>query len=207
MSQVFIISAPSGSGKSTLVKNLLAREPELIFSISYTTRAPRGVEQNGKDYHFISREEFLRRRDNDEFLEWAQVFENYYGTHCSVLEQGEREGRDVVLDIDVQGARQLRGKIPQATSIFILAPSREELEKRLKSRGEDAGDVIERRLAGAAREIQDYDQYDYILVNDDVAASSELLHDIVKATRASRKNNPKVASRVKEILSTFVKQS
>ena len=127
MSRVFIISAPSGSGKSTLVKRLLAHDKNLIFSTSYTTRAPRGTEINGQHYIFITREEFKERIRRDEFLEWAAVFGNYYGTHRGILERGQAEGKDVVLDIDVQGARQLKEKIPEAVSIFVLAPSREEL--------------------------------------------------------------------------------
>lgn len=203
MSQVFIISAPSGSGKSTLVKNLLARDPKLVFSVSYTTRAPRGGEVDGRDYCFISRQEFELRRDKGEFLEWAEVFGNYYGTHQSVLDRGRAEARDVVLDIDVQGARQLRERIPSAISIFILAPSREELEKRLRSRGEDSAEVIERRLAGAAREIRDFDRYDYVVVNDNIADASELLVSIVNAARARQTGNPRISERVHRILATF----
>ncbi len=143
MSQVFIISAPSGSGKSTLVQSLLEQEPGLIFSVSYTTRAPRGQEQDGREYHFVSREEFERMIAAGDFIEWARVFDHYYGTHRRYVDQGAAEGRDVVLDIDVQGARQLREKIPGAVSIFILAPSREELEQRLRARGDTSDAVIQ----------------------------------------------------------------
>ncbi len=128
MTTVFIISAPSGSGKSTLVNRLLACVPGLMFSVSYTTRPPRGHEVQGENYHFISRAEFDACIRRDEFLEYAEVFGNYYGTHRGVLEDARRQGRDLVLDIDVQGARQLKGKIPEAVTIFILAPSREILE-------------------------------------------------------------------------------
>ena len=124
MTTVFIISAPSGSGKSTLVSRLLASVPGLMFSISYTTRTPRGPEVDGQNYHFISREEFEAMIARDEFLEWAEVFGNYYGTHRGILEEARASGKDLVLDIDVQGARQLKGKIPEAVTIFILAPSR-----------------------------------------------------------------------------------
>ena len=124
MTTVFIISAPSGSGKSTLVSRLLSRLPGLMFSVSYTTRPPRGHEMDGQSYHFVTRAEFERMLAQDEFLEWAEVFGNYYGTHRGVLEQARAEGRDLVLDIDVQGARQLKDKIPEAVTIFILAPSR-----------------------------------------------------------------------------------
>jgi guanylate kinase len=202
MSNVFIISAPSGSGKSTLVNRLLAADRKLLFSVSYTTRAPRGNEVPGSNYVYIGREEFEKRIENNEFLEWAQVFGNYYGTHSSILDQGRNEGKDIVLDIDVQGARQLRERIPGAISIFILAPSREELAHRLRSRSEDAEEVIQRRLNGAAAEIRDWRQYDYVLVNEDVDKASELLLSIVKAARLKR-DNPGVVERVERILKSF----
>lgn len=183
---VFIISAPSGSGKSTLVKRLMVEVPQLRFSISYTTRKPRGKEIHGENYYFVSRDEFERRRDRGEFLEWASVFENYYGTHNSELDFAARQSADLVLDIDVQGARQLKGKIPEAVSVFILAPSREILEQRLRARGEDSEDVVQRRLAEAAEEIRNYDQYDYVLVNRDVDESAATLASIVRAERVKR---------------------
>ncbi len=202
MSQIFIISAPSGSGKSTLVNSLLAHEPDLIFSVSYTTRAPRGQEQDGREYHFVTREEFRRMIAAGEFIEWAQVFDDYYGTHRRYVDQGRAEGRDVVLDIDVQGARQLKEKIPQAVSIFILAPSREELEKRLRARGDVSDAVIRKRLAKAAGEIRNFGQYDYVLVNDDLQAASERLLWIVRTARL-RAADEQVQARVRRILETF----
>jgi guanylate kinase len=202
MSNVFIISAPSGSGKSTLVNRLLAADRKLLFSVSYTTRAPRGNEVQGANYVYISREEFEKRIENNEFLEWARVFGNYYGTHRSILDQGRNEGKDIVLDIDVQGARQLRERIPGAISIFILAPSRDELAHRLRSRSEDSEEVIQRRLDGAAAEIRDWRQYDYVLVNEDVDKASDLLLSIVKAARLKR-DNPGVVERVERILKSF----
>lgn len=205
MSRVFIISAPSGSGKSTLVNRLLASDKNLIFSVSYTTRAPRGAEVDGHQYHFISREEFEQRIANGEFLEHAEVFGNYYGTHREILERGRTEGKDVVLDIDVQGARQLKEKIPDAVSIFILAPSRDELAKRLRTRSEDSEEVIQRRLAGAAREIQDYRRYDYVLVNDDVDRASKGLQAIIEV-ESLRRANPAVTARVERIVATFAVQ-
>src|SRR5579862_8113208 len=141
MTTVFIISAPSGSGKSTLVARLLAKDPGLMFSISYTTRKPRGTEVDGKNYRFVSRQEFEDMIAKDEFLEWAQVFGNYYGTHRGILEAARDQGRDVVLDIDVQGARQLKDQIPEAVTVFILAPSRQILEMRLRARDEDKEEV------------------------------------------------------------------
>ncbi len=212
MSCVFIISAPSGSGKSTLVNRLMASDKNLIFSVSYTTRAPRGHEKDGQAYNFITREDFEARIAKGEFLEHALVFGNYYGTHRGILERGRSEGKDVVLDIDVQGARQLKEQIPDAVSVFILAPSREELAKRLRARSEDSEEVIERRLSGAAREIQDYRLYDYVLVNDDVDRASERLQAIVEAERkgqdnpgvtAMRRTNPAVTARVERLLASF----
>lgn len=202
MSRIFIISAPSGSGKSTLVNNLMERDRNLLFSVSYTTRQPRGQERDGEQYRFVTRESFEQMIARDEFLEHAQVFGNYYGTHREVIDQGAAQSRDVILDIDVQGARQLRRKIPDAISIFILAPSREELAKRLRARSEDSDETIARRLAGAGREIEDYAQYDYVLVNEDVATASDLLHSIVKAERL-RRESPSVTARVEKILASF----
>ena len=200
MTTVFIISAPSGSGKSTLTQRLLAETPDLRFSISYTTRQPRGKEVHGKDYFFISREEFEARIAKGEFLEHAEVFGNYYGTHVSELDRAAHEGVDLILDIDVQGERQLREKIPGVVSIFILPPSREILEQRLRSRSQDSEPVIERRLRQAAEEIRNYFLYDYVLVNREVEASVEVLVSIVKATRSRR---DRMESQIRPILETF----
>jgi guanylate kinase len=186
MTTVFIISAPSGSGKSTLVSHLLRNVPDLRFSISHTTRAPRGQEREGESYHYISRPEFEARIARGEFLEYAEVFGNYYGTHRSELDRATAEGKDLVLDIDVQGARQLKKKIPEAVRIFVLAPSREILEQRLRARGEDSEAVIERRLREAAEEIRNCCEYDYVLVNRQVRDSVETLASIVRAERVRR---------------------
>lgn len=200
MNSVFIISAPSGSGKSTLVKRLFQKVPGLMFSVSYTTREPRGLEREGESYRFIGKQEFEERLARGEFLEHACVFGNYYGTHVSVLEQARAAGRDLVLDIDVQGARQLKCKIPNAVSIFILAPSRQMLEARLRARGEDPDEVIERRLRAAAEEIRNYDQYDYVLVNDELDKSDETLAAIVRAERVRR---TRVENAIRPILESF----
>jgi guanylate kinase len=197
---VFIVSAPSGSGKSTLVNRLLQREPRLMFSVSYTTRAPRGAEIPGENYHYISRDEFERQIAKGAFLEHADVFGHYYGTHRSVLEQARAEGRDLILDIDVQGARQLKRSIPDAVTIFIVAPSRDILEQRLRMRSEDEESVIERRLRKAADEIRNSEMYDYVLVNDDIERSTDTLVSIVKAERVRR---ARVADQVRAILETF----
>lgn len=200
MTLVFIISAPSGSGKSTLVNRLLRDVPRLVFSISHTTRAARGAEQNGENYHFVTREEFEAQIAAGEFLEWAQVFGNYYGTHRSVLDQAGSQGADLVLDIDVQGAGQLKERIPDAVSIFILAPSRDVLEKRLRARSEDSDAVIERRLKDAALEIRNYQAYDYVLVNHEVEESAATLAAIVRAERARR---TRMEAQIRPILETF----
>jgi guanylate kinase len=200
MSTVFIVSAPSGSGKSTLVGKLLESDPNLLFSVSYTTRLPRGAEVPGSSYHFIGRDEFEDRVAKGEFLEHAEVFGNYYGTHRGILEQAIAEGKDLILDIDVQGARQLKKSIPDAVSIFILAPSREILEQRLRMRSEDAEAVIQRRLREAAEEIRKYSMYDYVLVNDNLKRSAATLSCIVNAERVRR---VRVERQVRSILTSF----
>jgi guanylate kinase len=200
MTTVFIISAPSGSGKSTLVSRLMSEVENLTFSVSYTTRKPRGAEVDGEAYHFIDREEFEARIARNEFLEYAEVFGNYYGTHQTALQIAENKGLDLVLDIDVQGAAQLRERIPDAVTIFILAPSREILEQRLRYRSQDSDEVIRRRLADAAREIQDYRRYDYVLVNEDLEPAARTLQSIVRAERVRR---IRIEDRIRPILETF----
>jgi guanylate kinase len=189
---VYIISAPSGSGKSTLVNELLKRVSGLDFSISFTTRAPRGAEQDGKQYYFIPRAEFEQMIRADEFLEHANVFGDanirgdYYGTARKFLREAELSGHDLLLDIDVQGAAQIKRKLPDAVSIFVLPPDRKTLEWRLRNRSEDPEEVIERRLIAARREIENYDKYDYILINDNLNDSIESLQAIVQAHRLAR---------------------
>jgi len=200
MTTVFIISAPSGSGKSTLVRSLLASVPETMFSVSYTTRAPRGAEIDGHSYHFVSRESFEAMLGRNEFLESAQVFGNYYGTHCGVLEEARARGIDLVLDIDVQGARQLKAKIPEAVTVFILPPSRAVLEQRLRARGEDRGEVIERRLKDAAEEIRGYKDYDYVLINRELGEAEATLSAIVRGERVRR---TRIEDQIRPILDTF----
>jgi len=201
MSIVFIVSAPSGSGKSTLVKGLLATVPGLRFSISYTTRPLRGAEVDGENYYFISRAGFEERLGRGEFLEHAEVFGNYYGTHKSELEKARQSACDLVLDIDVQGAAQLKSTVPDAVTIFILAPSRDILEQRLRARSEDRDDVIARRLQAAAEEIRNYELYDYVLVNRVVEQSVDTLASIVKAERIRR---TRVEDEIRPILDSFM---
>ena len=200
MTTVFIVSAPSGSGKSTLVSHLLATVRGLMFSVSYTTRSPRGQEVDGESYHFVSRSDFEAMLARDEFLEWAQVFGNYYGTHRGILEDARARQLDLVLDIDVQGARQLKQKIPEAVTVFILAPSREVLEQRLRARGEDREEVIQRRLKAAAKEIRGYKDYDYVLINRDLAEAEATLDAIVRAERIRRS---RIEDQIRPILDTF----
>jgi len=187
---LFIISAPSGSGKTTLTNELLRLVPGLEFSISYTTRSPRGSEQNGREYFFISRGEFEKMIAGGEFLEHACVFGDYYGTAKRFLEDASLTGRDLILDIDVQGAAQVKGKLPHAVSIFILPPSRQILEFRLRNRSQsehmDSETVIKRRLEAARKEIENFRNYDYILVNDRLEQSIDQLKAIVAAERLKR---------------------
>jgi len=197
---VFIISAPSGSGKSTLVQRLMAEDPNLEFSTSLTTRPPREGEVNGKNYYFISREEFLARREEGDLLEWAEVFGHYYGTSRRALERALESGRDLILDIDVQGAAQLREKLSGAVTIFILPPSRKELEIRLRNRSSDSEEVIERRLRDASREVKDFERYDYVLVNDQLEESYQKLKGILLAERCRQH---RVRKKIEPILASF----
>jgi guanylate kinase len=183
---VYIISAPSGSGKSTLTNELLKLVPNLVFSISYTTRALRGSEQNGKQYHFVTMEEFDRMVRAGEFLEYANVHGNCYGTARQFLRDAGRNGHDLLLDIDVQGAAQIKKNLTDAISIFVLPPDRTTLEWRLRNRSEDRDEVIQRRLQDATREIEEYDKYDYVLINDQLEKSVERLVAIVLSERLRR---------------------
>jgi guanylate kinase len=197
MTTVFIISAPSGSGKSTLVNKIRQTVPNLEFSISYTTRQPRGAEQNGCEYYFVTRQQFEEMIRKDEFLEHADVFGDYYGTARHFLVEAKADGKDLLLDIDVQGAAQIKRTVPDAVSIFILPPSRSELEQRLRSRGQNSEPVIQRRLAAAKREIENYEKYDYILVNDRLADSVETLNAILLSERLQRAGRPDADLRAK----------
>jgi guanylate kinase len=160
--------------------------PNLDFSISYTTRPPRGNEQNGKEYFFVTREEFEEMARRDEFLEYADVFGNWYGTSRRFLREAQQADHDLLLDIDVQGAEKIKQKLPQAVSVFVLPPNRQELELRLRHRSLDSDAVIETRLITATREIENYTKYDYILVNDRLEDSVEALRSILLAERVQR---------------------
>ena len=186
---LFILSAPSGSGKSTLVSQLRSMVPNLDFSVSYTTRAPRGSEQEGREYHFIQRDQFQRMLADNEFLEHAEVFGNCYGTARSNLQQAAERGNDLLLDIDVQGAAQVRQNMPQAITIFILPPNPDVLERRLRNRSRAEGGVeeavVQKRLATARHEIEKYHEYRYVLVNDVLERAAEELSAIVIAQRSA----------------------
>ena len=186
---LYIISAPSGSGKSTLVNELRSLVPNLEFSISYTTRPPRGSEQSGREYYFVSRPEFERMIAEDQFLEYAEVFGNYYGTACRFLDDAKRSGKDLLLDIDVQGAEQVRNKVPDAVSIFVMPPDRGILDQRLRNRSQTEKmdpKVIEQRLENAQKEIVNYNKYGYILVNKILDKAVRELKAIVLSERMRR---------------------
>ena len=180
---LFIVTAPSGAGKTTLVSGLLERDPLVRLSVSYTTRAPRTGEVDGQHYHFIDVPAFRALRDKGEFLEWAEVHSNYYGTSKRWLEEQMRAGRDILLEIDWQGAQQVRKVFPKAVGVFILPPSVEELERRLRGRGTDSEDVIARRVLAARGEMRHVAEFDYVIINENLPAAIE---DLVAVVRASR---------------------
>jgi guanylate kinase len=184
---LFIISAPSGSGKSTLVGEVRRLVSGLDFSISYTTREPRGSEEDGREYHFTTRTKFTAMVEHGEFLEWAEVFGNFYGTAVEALDHAREQGRDLLLDIDVQGALQVMEKMPEAVSIFILPPSPEVLERRLRNRSQAEGmsneAVIEKRLAEARTELEHLEEYRYALVNDVLDEAASAMRAIVLKAR------------------------
>ena len=197
---IVIISAPSGSGKSTLVQRLLARVPGLRFSISYTTRPPRRGEKHGRNYFFVSRREFRRMIAARELVEWATVFGHLYGTSRRQLRAAQEAGQDILLDIDVQGHRKVRRRLPEAVSIFVLPPSFRELERRLRHRHLDAPEVIARRLNDARQEIRHWPEYDYLVVNDRLSKAVRALQAIVEAAGLRREVQ---RDRAKEIAETF----
>ncbi len=195
---LFIISAPSGSGKSTLVNGLRHYVDHLVFSVSYTTRPPRGSEKNGCEYYFVGQNDFLKMVERDELLEFAEVFGNYYGSARRFFAEAEARGEDLLLDIDVQGERQVKQKIPGAISIFVLPPSRKELESRLRKRNRSENmdeAVIERRLKNATGEIENYTNYDYIIVNDRLEESLDALVAIVLSERRAKEQKESLARR------------
>ncbi|MDP2636236.1 MAG: guanylate kinase [Pseudoalteromonas sp.] len=184
---LFILSAPSGAGKSSLINALLAKHADMKVSVSHTTRSPRPGEDNGVHYHFVSVDEFKSLIDKNDFFEWAQVFDNYYGTSKQAIEEQLAAGIDVFLDIDWQGAQQMRKLVDDIETIFILPPSKEELETRLNNRGQDSAEVIAGRMAQAQSESSHYDEYDYVVINDDFDTALTQIETIVLAKRLSLK--------------------
>jgi len=180
---LYVVAAPSGAGKTTLVCLLLEREPAVHLSISFTTRAPRPGEQDGREYHFVAVDRFKSMISAGEFLEWAEVHGNYYGTSQKWIADQLAAGHDVLLEIDWQGAQQVRGAFPQAIGVFILPPSMEELECRLTGRGTDAADVIARRLAAAQAEMRHVGEFDYVIINDSLEQALDDLRAVVRASR------------------------
>lgn len=198
---LYIVSAPSGAGKTSLVKALIDAQPQVRVSVSHTTRAMRPGEVEGVNYHFVSREDFLERLERDEFLEHAEVFGNLYGTSQRWLEQTLAEGYDLILEIDWQGAQQVRRLMPQAKSIFILPPTQEALRQRLNNRGQDSDEIIERRMREAVSEMSHYVEYDYLVINDDFAHA---LIDLQAIFRANQLRQPAQQQRHARLLSDLL---
>ena len=181
-----VVSSPSGGGKGTLIDRVLKTVPGLAFSVSYTTRAPRGSEQNGREYFFVDEPQFRAMIDRGEFLEWADVYGHLYGTNALQVANERADGHDIILEIDVQGAESIRRKVPDAISIFILPPSFELLRNRLVTRATDSAADLERRLKGAPAEVAQYEHFDYVILNDDINRASQQLASVIYAERARR---------------------
>ena len=198
---MFILSSPSGAGKTTLADRLLKKDGEVVLSVSATTRPRRPGEAHGQDYYFVSEEEFTRMRDNDEFLEWANVFGHYYCTPRSLVDDTLRQGRDVLFYIDWQGAQQLDEVAGEdVVKVFILPPSREELERRLRQRAQDTEEVVLKRMAKADAEMSHWAEYDYVIVNYELGESEELLRSILFAERLKRRRQTGLSRIVKEMM-------
>jgi len=198
---MFILSSPSGAGKTTLADRLLTKDGEMVLSVSATTRPRRPGEAHGQDYYFVDEKEFSRMRDNNEFLEWANVFGHYYATPRSLVEDTLRQGKDILFDIDWQGAQQLDEAAGEdVVKVFILPPSREELERRLRNRAQDPEDVVQKRMAKADAEISHWAEYDYVIVNYHLDESEELLRSILFAERLKRRRQIGLAKIVKEMM-------
>ncbi len=190
MGKLFVISAPSGTGKTTVIKKLLSDVPGLVLSVSSTTRNLRGSERDGSDYNFITKNEFEKMKGSGELLEWASVYGEFYGTPKGPVEKLLKEGKNVILDIDVQGARQVKKMFPDTTLIFLLPPSKEELIKRLTGRGTDKKDVLELRIKNAEKELAEKDFYDHQVVNDNIDNAVEKIAKIIEQRFNQRTNAP-----------------
>lgn len=197
---MLILSSPSGAGKTTLAERLLEKDRDIVLSVSATTRPRRPGEVHGQDYYFVDEKEFSRMRDAGEFLEWANVFGNYYGTPRAMVEETLRQGKDVLFDIDWQGAQQLDEVAGEdVVKVFILPPSREELERRLRRRNQDPEEVVQARMAKADAEMSHWAEYDYVIINYDLDESEELLRAILFAERLKRRRQIGLAKIVKEM--------
>jgi guanylate kinase len=197
---LIVVSAPSGAGKTTILSRVLREISGLRFSVSHTTRPPRELEKDGVDYHFVDEAEFARLEHEGAFLESASVYGHRYGTSRREYERAQEDAVDLLLDLDVQGASQVRAKLPDAVSIFILPPSYQDLERRLRGRAQDGEEAIRRRLREAGQELGHYGAYDYVLVNDDLDRSVEELKSVI---RAARSRVSRRADEAREILKTF----
>ncbi len=194
--QLIVLSGPSGAGKSTVIKKLMEKRGNIHFSVSYTTREIRGGETPGVSYNYVDRAEFERMILHNEFLEYAEYSKNYYGTSLKVIEEQQAAGMDVMLDIEVQGAANVRAKCPDAVLVFIVPPTYEELERRLRGRGTDSEEVIQTRLARALEEIKEIGKYDYLVINDEIVRTAEELDAIMTAAECRTPNRA-------EIMDTF----
>jgi guanylate kinase len=200
--KLFVFAAPSGAGKTTLVHAVVTKRPELRFSISYTTRKPRRNEADGVDYLFVTEDEFMRLRDQGEMLEYAKVFDNYYATSRSQVEKHLADNRNVILEIDWQGAQQVRQSMPECVTIFILPPSVEELERRLRDRRTDSAEVIERRLSDALSDMSHWTEFDHVIINDDLNRAIADLEDVLDGEgEASATSNIALRRAVERIIS------
>jgi guanylate kinase len=197
---LIIVSGPSGSGKSTVASSVLEALPGIVFSISYTTREPRRNEKNGVEYNYVTKDEFERLLHAGELLEWATVYDNYYGTSRRFVDEALERGQDVLLDVDVQGAHTIKGKRPEAVTIFILPPSYKILRERLERRALDKRYVIEQRLKIACQEVAYYRNYDYLIINDEINQSVAELKAIILASRCRMSSRVEMA---KSVVSTF----
>lgn len=195
---IIVISAPSGAGKSTLIERVLRALPSLSFSVSHTTRRPRAGERQGREYFFVSRPRFRRMAAAGDFLEWAEVYSNYYGTSRRQVDAAVSSGRDILLDIDVQGHGQVRRKLPEAISVFVLPPSFKELEHRLRRRHSDAPEVIAERLGAARREVRRWKEYDYVVVNDSLSRATRALKSIIEAARQRRQTQKDCVGQIRK---------